>query len=79
MKVWKILFWIFTIALGFVNPLISFGLLVLYYSPELIRSICSNVTASVVDDTSTTKNIGHDKLINSKIKFYSEDILEKMK
>ena len=34
----KILFWIFTIALGFVNPLISVALVILYYLPGIIQS-----------------------------------------
>lgn len=34
----KVLFWIFTIALGFVNPLISFALVFLYYLPQITES-----------------------------------------
>ena len=37
MKFYKILFWIITIIMGFVNPLISFGLLFVYYLPSLIQ------------------------------------------
>ena len=36
----KVLFWIFTIALGFVNPLISVGLVILYYLPGIIEDMC---------------------------------------
>ena len=36
----KSLFWIFTIALGFVNPLISVGLIVLYYLPGILQDLC---------------------------------------
>ncbi len=36
----KILFWTFTIILGFVNPLISVGLVILYYLPGIIQDIC---------------------------------------
>ena len=36
----KILFWVFTIGLGFVNPLISVGLIILYYLPGIIQDIC---------------------------------------
>jgi len=36
----KILFWVFTIGLGFVNPLISFGLIILYYLPNIIQDLC---------------------------------------
>ena len=36
----KILFWTFVVALGFVNPLISFGLIVLYYLPSILQDLC---------------------------------------
>ncbi len=36
----KILYWILTILLGFVNPLISVGMVVLYYLPKIIQDIC---------------------------------------
>ena len=36
----KIFFWVFTIALGFVNPLISFGLIILYYLPGILQDMC---------------------------------------
>ena len=36
----KILFWTFTIILGFVNPLISVGLVILYYLLGIIQDIC---------------------------------------
>ena len=36
MTIGKVLFWIFAIVLGFVNPLISVGLIVLYYLPRII-------------------------------------------
>jgi MFS-type transporter involved in bile tolerance (Atg22 family) len=36
---WKIFFWISIICLAFVNPLISFGLLILYYLPGIVRSL----------------------------------------
>ena len=59
----KILFWIFTIALGFVNPLISFGLIILYYLPGIIQSAYQPCTEQTVPE------------MNS----FSEDILEDMK
>ena len=43
----KIFFWILTIALGFVNPLISVALVILYYLPGIIQSAitpCNEVT-----------------------------------
>ena len=40
----KILFWIFTIILGFVNPLISVGLIILYYLPAILQDLCQPCT-----------------------------------
>lgn len=40
MTIQKVLFWIFVICLGFVNPLISVGLIILYYLPGIIQDIC---------------------------------------
>ena len=45
----KIIFWIFTIAVGFVNPLISFGLIIFYYLPGIIQELCQTCKES--DDT----------------------------
>ena len=36
----KFLFWSLTIGLGFVNPLISVAMVVLYYLPGIIQDIC---------------------------------------
>ena len=36
----KVLFWTFTIILGFVNPLISVGLVFLYYLPGILQDLC---------------------------------------
>ena len=35
----KVLFWIFTIILGFVNPLISVVLVILYYLPAILEDL----------------------------------------
>ncbi len=59
----KGLFWIFTIALGFVNPLISVGMVVLYYLPKIIQDMCQPCNEEQVSE------------MNS----YSEDTLEGMK
>ncbi len=40
MTIEKVLFWIFAIGLGFVNPLISVGLIILYYLPGIIQDMC---------------------------------------
>ena len=59
----KIIFWIVTIALGFVNPLISVGLVVLYYLPKIIQDICQPCNEEQ----------------DFEMKSYSDDILEDMK
>ena len=62
-KISKILFWTFTILLGFVNPLIRVGMVVLYYLPKIIQDICHLCN----EDQVTAMNS------------YSEDVLEDMK
>jgi len=59
----KVLFWTFTIIVGFVNPLISFGLIVLYYLPVIIQELCQTCNEEQVSE------------MNS----FSDDILEEMK
>lgn len=60
----KIFFWTCTIILGFVNPLISFGLIVLYYLPGILQDLCQ--TCEEEQD-------------NSEMNSFSEDVLEEMK
>jgi len=60
----KIFFWIITLGLGFVNPLISIILVVLYYLPKII-----------LDFTQPCEEVRSD----SGIKSYSDDVLENMK
>ena len=60
----KILFWTFTIGLGFVNPLISIALVILYYLPKIISDLlqpCNEVSS----------DLG--------MKSYSDEVLEDMK
>ena len=64
MMIKKILFWTLVIGLGFVNPLISFGLIVLYYLPQIIQSICKTC---------------NEEQVNSEMNSFSDDILEDMK
>ncbi len=59
----KIFFWTFTIILGFVNPLISFGLIVLYYLPGIMQDLCKPCNEEQVSN------------MNS----FSDDVLEEMK
>ena len=60
----KILFWIFTIGIGFVNPLFSVALIVLYYLPGIIQDATQPCNEEPVD---------------SGMKSFSEDVLEDMK
>ena len=64
MMINKIIFWIFAIILGFVNPLITVGLIFLYYLPKIIQDICQPCN-EVEED--------------SQMKSFSEDVLEDMK
>ena len=64
MTIGKIFFWIFAIALGFVNPLITFGLIILYYLPRIIEDLCHPCDEVRID---------------SGMKSFSDDILEDMK
>jgi hypothetical protein len=66
----KIFFWIFTIGLGFVNPLISVALVILYYLPGIIQSACNPCI-----DTSEIHEEPHSQNMDD----YSEDVLEEMK
>ena len=61
-KISKVLFWMFVIILGFVNPLISVGMVVLYYLPKIIQDMCQPCNEEQVSE------------MNS----YSEDTLEGM-
>jgi len=60
----KIFFWTCTIILGFVNPLISFGLIVLYYLPGILQDLCKPCK---------------EEQDNSEMNSFSDDILEDMK
>ena len=62
-KLSKIFFWTCTILLGFVNPLITFGLIVLYYLPTILQDLCKPCNEEQVSD------------MNS----FSDDVLEEMK
>jgi len=60
----KIIFWIFAISLGFVNPLITFGLIVLYYLPRIIQDLCQPCK---------------EEQEYSEMNSFSEDVMEEMK
>jgi hypothetical protein len=59
----KVFFWIFTIGLGFVNPLISIGLIILYYLPGIIQDLCKSCNEPPT----------------SKMNSFSDEIMEEMK
>jgi hypothetical protein len=59
----KIIFWVFTIAVGFVNPLFSVALVVLYYLPKIIQDTCKPCN----------------EVAESEMKSFSDDILDDMK
>jgi len=63
-KITKVFFWIITIGLGFVNPLISIALVVLYYLPRIISDFTQPCEKAMPD---------------SGIKSYNDDVLEDMK
>ena len=60
----KILFWMLTIGLGFVNPLISVAMVVFYYLPKIIDDACRPCSEHQEDYE-----------MNS----FSEDVMEDMK
>ena len=65
----KIFFWIFTIGLGFVNPLISVALVILYFLPGIIQSACN--PCEDVSEINEQRSQSMDD--------YSDDVLEEMK
>ena len=50
----KIFFWTCTIALGFVSPVISFGLIILYYLPNIIQELCQTCQEACKENTQET-------------------------
>lgn len=53
----RVFFWIFTIALGFVNPLISVGLIVLYYLPGIIQDMCKSCDEQTPEMNSFSEDV----------------------
>ena len=70
----KIIFWISTIVLGFISPVISFVLILLYYLPEIASSIVKEY--SHLDQKPVVEN--YQRYANSQNQ-YSDDTLEEMK
>jgi hypothetical protein len=63
-KLNKFLFWSLTIGLGFVNPIISVIMVVLYYLPKIIEDACKPCNESQDDSERNS---------------FSEDVMEEMK
>ena len=89
-KIGKVFFWMFVIILGFVNPLISFALIVLYYLPKIISDACNtcNDTCSEEDSSedefftykeNNTHTTVRKKQVPPKMKSFSDDVLDDMK
>ena len=70
----KILFWIVTIALGFISPLISFGLLVLYYLLGIMRDL-SQTNSNEFDNDQNWKS-SSEKTQSFQMNSFSKDTLE---
>ncbi len=65
----KIIFWSFTIGLGFVSPVISFVMVLLYFLPGIIPNLCNN-------HYNMESREGKSKTEQTRIKEYSKDTLE---
>jgi len=74
----KILFWSFTIILGFVNPLISFGLIILYYLPGIVSSLCDECKDSR-DEIIYEEYTEYFEKPTHEFSQYSDDTREEMK
>ena len=72
---WKIIFWILTIGLGFVNPLITFLMVILYYLPGIIENICNNNIESNDQDQKKSESPQN----KTQIKEFSKDTLEEFR
>ena len=59
----KILFWMLTIGLGFVNPLISVAMVVLYYLPGIIQDICKPCSESQEEYDLTNDTVAYTPVI----------------
>ena len=82
----KVFFWTCTIALGFINPLISFGLIILYYLPGIVQELCQtckdacNETTEQFEDTKDApKSTYQQEQFASEMNSFSDDTLEDMK
>jgi len=72
---WKIIFWILTIGLGFVNPVITFVMIILYYLPGVLQSICND---SAESDSQTVKK-SESPQNHTRMKTFSDDTIEEFR
>jgi len=81
----RIVFFFMAFALGFVSPVITFGLIILYYLPSIIKSICQEYqqTQSQADTIQQEfykfeymKKSNYDR---EEMKEYSDNTLSEMK
>jgi len=72
---WKIIFWILTIGLGFVNPVITFVMIILYYLPGVLQSICNDSAES----DSQTVNKSESPQNHTRMKTFSDDTIEEFR
>jgi hypothetical protein len=63
-EITKVLFWTLTVILGFVTPLFSVTMVVLYYLPKIIQDVTQPFNEEKTD---------------SKMKSFSDDVMENMK
>ena len=92
-RISKILFWVFTIGLAFINPIISFVLVILYYLPGIVQDLCKSCkegcNAAEKTDYTTEEFINYEERgtrysvrkdqVPPKMDSYSDDTLEGMK
>ena len=72
---WKIIFWTLTIGLGFVNPVITFVLVILYYLPGILQDNCENNNKSDSQRERKSKSIKN----QGKMKEFSKDTVEEFR
>jgi len=72
---WKIIFWILAIGLGFVNPVITFVMIILYYLPGVLQSICNDGAKS----DSQTVNKSESPQNHTRMKTFSDDTIEEFR
>jgi len=69
---WKIIFWTLTIGLGFVNPVITFVLVIFYYLPEIMQDNIKNNNKSDSQRDNKVQN-------QSQMKEFSDDTIEEFR